>query len=690
MLFSFCQGQTVYKYYVHLTNSTLAPPFVKQGNYSVYTGTDTNLQSFFSNYNIISFDQFVPSINLESFSRILYLQTESNTLMSTLLTNYPGTYASYVDITNRETQLTYYPDDYGSVSPNTFVNATNNDRPDLDYINAPKAWDYGRTGNGVKIGISDARINTVDADFAGNITFVGSNTQQTYPYCSGATEPCINSWHGTLVGGIAAGIGDNNHGSTGVCPKCSIIKTDYTGGINPIRGNYVTAYDNLVSLYYAGAKVINMSWAFMSNSYSPMQEEQDVITWLYNQGVVLVASAGNKSSYQTTTDHECGSTLTGTLYGFPASYDGVISVSSVNYRYPLVYPVNQTNDPPPIFNSQSPSPCLVENYVNVRDAFSDVNGYDPNNPVGVIFNCWPLTCAPDNYTSPNGLQPRTTSNPYVDILAPEDWQFRYDTFAELGTFDHTGGGTSSSAPHVTGTVGLMFGVNTCLTPQEVESILKLTSRDVERLSFNQIYQGQIGAGALNTGDAVEFVDEAKKIDGNALIQNHIFNRFNFRLLRINNNLKIQNVTFQNNSNVNFSAKNQIDLLPGTNLKPNASSHVYLSINPSINVCTSAARHSEIEAESNQDFKTESKVLLYPNPNSGIFELLLTNVKELRNKEVTINVVDINGRIIHEQKVKTDTSSAFKIPLNISGITNGLYFVKLFSGGYVETLKFIKK
>ena len=44
----------------------------------------------------------------------------------------------------------------------------NIDRRDLDYINAQKAWDIN-TGQGVKIGISDARIKPDDPDFVNKI-----------------------------------------------------------------------------------------------------------------------------------------------------------------------------------------------------------------------------------------------------------------------------------------------------------------------------------------------------------------------------------------------------------------------------------------------------------------------------------------------------------------------------------------
>jgi hypothetical protein len=132
------------------------------------------------------------------------------------------------------------------------------------------------------------------------------------------------------------------------------------------------------------------------------------------------------------------------------------------------------------------------------------------------------------------------------------------------------------------------------------------------------------------------------------------------------------------------------LLPNTNLKPNVTGSVHLSIDNAINVtCTPPGRYSGDGLNGNSIIE-KSKIILYPNPNKGTFELALNNVVEFRNTTVKISVMDINGRTIYQQNVQTDLNNTFNIPLNIVGITDGLYLVKLSSGSHVETLKFVKR
>jgi subtilisin family serine protease len=685
LFFSQSEGQKIYKYYIYLDNSTSAPEFIRQGNYSIYVGKNTNLGVFFSNYQIISFSKAFPSSNDEVLSRILFLRTESSTLANDLLKMNPSVYLKYEDVTDVVYEL---QSDFGGYSSTSLGGniATGIYMQDLDYINIKKAWDITSgiditTGMATKIGISDAKINTTDADFAGNVSFVGGGSYQNLVY--DPSENGINTYHGTLVAGIAAANGQNTYGSTGICYDCKIVGTSYSGGVDS-SGNFFDPFDNLIALANAGVKVINMSWT----TYSYVYTNQTVIDNLVARGVVLVAAAGNRNSYSTAKDYHCNQGgFTGIQTGYPASYNGVISVSGVYDEYPLLLPLT---------TSQSSycciSPTNIPCYVRLQGSFGGtVDGTNVNSPTGLIFNGWPEACG-TGISSPNGLVPNRVSNPDVDILAPCHHQFRFDRFAEVGTIEYTGGGTSSATPHVSGTVALMLTVNNCLLPNEVDNVLKLTSKDVEQLSFNQIYQGQIGAGALDAGNAVEFVNEMKKIDGNATIQNHIFYRFNFDLEKINNKLTIDNVTFKDNCIANFVAKSQINLKPGTDLKPNNIGSVNLKINPTLSVCNTKV--AKMSGNQNSQVKPNpqllSKILLYPNPNRGIFELSINNFVEFQNKTVRIDVIDINGRIIHEENVITDNNNIFNIPLNVSSITNGLYFVKVSSGEYIETLKFIKK
>lgn len=70
-------------------------------------------------------------------------------------------------------------------------------------------------------------------------------------------------------------------------------------------------------------------------------------------------------------------------------------------------------------------------------------------------------------------------------------------------------GTSFAAPLVSGTIALMLEVNPCLTAEQVETILKETSTNIDTKNPN--YVGIIGAGRLNAGEALKKVKQLKKI-----------------------------------------------------------------------------------------------------------------------------------------------------------------------------------
>lgn len=62
-------------------------------------------------------------------------------------------------------------------------------------------------------------------------------------------------------------------------------------------------------------------------------------------------------------------------------------------------------------------------------------------------------------------------------------------------------GTSYAAPIVSGTVGLMLSVNPCLSRKDIDTILKLSSTNID--AINPYFIGKIGAGKLNAYGAVQ-------------------------------------------------------------------------------------------------------------------------------------------------------------------------------------------
>ena len=200
-------------------------------------------------------------------------------------------------------------------------------------INLPAAWDLTTGSPGVVVAVIDtgALLNHPDLqgqfvtgfgyDFissssaAGDGTGIDSNPSD--PGDGGSSQS--SSFHGTHVAGtIAAASNTNGTGVAGVAWNVKIMVLRALG----IGGG--TTYDiGQAVLYAAGlpndsntfpaqrADVMNLS---LGGSFFS-QASQDIFTAARNAGVVIVAAAGNESSSQ---------------FSYPASYNGVISVSAVD------------------------------------------------------------------------------------------------------------------------------------------------------------------------------------------------------------------------------------------------------------------------------------------------------------------------------------------------------------------------
>ena len=102
-------------------------------------------------------------------------------------------------------------------------------------------------------------------------------------------DPTPSHPHETQVAGIAAAVGNNDAGVTGVCWSCSLM---------PLRISY-TSVQVADALHYArqnGADVVNMSFGnYDVGKYGPDTIVEDAVDAAYASGVVLVATAGNNA-----------------------------------------------------------------------------------------------------------------------------------------------------------------------------------------------------------------------------------------------------------------------------------------------------------------------------------------------------------------------------------------------------------
>ncbi|WP_180954411.1 S8 family serine peptidase [Bacillus sp. V5-8f] len=127
-------------------------------------------------------------------------------------------------------------------------------------------------------------------------------------------NPGLSDEHGTHVAGIIAAEKNNGIGGYGVNPNAELLSIDVFG-----RSYFTNDYTIAQAIYEAmekGAKVINMSLGSMAAS--PILEE--AVQKAVSKGITIVAAAGN---------------IAMDMPSYPASFEGVISVSSINNQKKL-------------------------------------------------------------------------------------------------------------------------------------------------------------------------------------------------------------------------------------------------------------------------------------------------------------------------------------------------------------------
>lgn len=126
----------------------------------------------------------------------------------------------------------------------------------------------------------------------------------------------------------------------------------------------------------------------------------------------------------------------------------------------------------------------------------------------------------------------------------------------------------------------MFSLYPCLPVTEVESILKMTSTNIDHIEANKPFAGKYGAGMLHTGRAVKMVFDMFAEKGPVTIENQNFNRWDFKLTS-HAEVILQNQTFKDDASLNLMSKKGITLGKNTVLKPNAKGKIHLKIDPTL-------------------------------------------------------------------------------------------------------------
>lgn len=180
----------------------------------------------------------------------------------------------------------------------------------LDMMDTIEGWTVTEGSSDVVVAIIDTGIDTNHIEFEGRISALSYNS---YTEEVGLEQVEDTHGHGTMVAGIIAANKDNQAGIAGIASNIELMI------IKANKDNEGVFQDSAVieGIYYAtdnGADIINLS---LGNSTKNIQMEL-AVNYAYNNGVIVVAAAGNDS-------------VEDPLY--PAAFGTTISVSAVDSRY---------------------------------------------------------------------------------------------------------------------------------------------------------------------------------------------------------------------------------------------------------------------------------------------------------------------------------------------------------------------
>lgn len=178
----------------------------------------------------------------------------------------------------------------------------------LNKIKATEAWDVNPGGTNVVVAVVDNAIQTNHPDLAANMV---AGKDMSSEADVDPNPPNANFSHGTHVAGIVSAVTNNSLGIAAAANnKVKIMPIKAT----PDGGNSNSIYYGFEGIIWAvdhGAKIVSLSWGGPGFS----QLEQDVINYAYNNGVLIVAAAGNENNDESS---------------YPAAYEHVISVASLD------------------------------------------------------------------------------------------------------------------------------------------------------------------------------------------------------------------------------------------------------------------------------------------------------------------------------------------------------------------------
>jgi subtilisin family serine protease len=329
-------------------------------------------------------------------------------------------------------------------------------------IDHPEALDAGYTGAGVRACILDSGIRSTHVDLAPNL-----NAALSTSFATGELFDNPAGSHGTHVSGIV-GAADNGIGTIGVAPGVELVMIKvlrFTGS-----GSFSWLIDGLVYAADIDCDVVNMSlgaafpqrgffdangdWVPASAIAELKNAIQDALTYAYDSGTTLIASAGN-SAIDGNKDKS--------LLHLPSTLAHVISISATG-------PVGWAVD----FDTELDRLASYSNYGSSEIDFAAPGG-DFVLPGNDLCTIAPVTV------------PCWVFDLVLSTSSGGDFSYAWNA------------GTSMASPHAAGVAALIIGKNGgSMPPDEVEAELRRSADAVGKGGKSSFF----GHGRVNAARAV--------------------------------------------------------------------------------------------------------------------------------------------------------------------------------------------
>lgn len=220
---------------------------------------------------------------------------------------FPDIHAAAVDLSDEEIAALKESGMVRYVEPDYVVTALGPTMPwNIHQIHADTVQANNTTGQGVRVAVIDTGIDYTHPDLAG--VYAGG-----FNILANSTDPMDDNGHGTHCAGILAATGSSN-GIYGTAPNVLLYGVKVLSG----KGSgYVS--DVIAGIFWAknnSMQVASLSLGMSDDS----QALHDAINEATTGGVLIVAAAGNSGV----------ASGSGDTMGYPAKYDGVLSVAAVN------------------------------------------------------------------------------------------------------------------------------------------------------------------------------------------------------------------------------------------------------------------------------------------------------------------------------------------------------------------------